>query len=173
MARLMSDMGILRVEVIGAKNLMAGDRSGKSDVSLPLLLSVIDEELMSSLMSALTSMELGCSNRRRRRSKSPYFPLPSSLTLTPRTLSPTWNENFEAMIPSRVSAKFNFEVQDWNTVGSSTDLGGGQIDLASLEPFESQELTIPIVHPEKGEKGHLDVRLLFQPESESIFPLSH
>jgi Ca2+-dependent lipid-binding protein len=77
------------------------------------------------------------------------------------------------MIPSRVSAKFNFEVQDWNTVGSSTDLGGGQIDLASLEPFESQELTIPIVHPEKGEKGHLDVRLLFQPESMSIFPLRH
>lgn len=29
----MVDMGILRVEVIGAKNLMAGDRSGKSDVS--------------------------------------------------------------------------------------------------------------------------------------------
>jgi hypothetical protein len=87
--------------------------------------------------------------------------------LISRTLSPTWNENFEAMIPSRVSAKFNFEVQDWNTVGSSTDLGGGQIDLTSLEPFESQELTIPIVHPEKGEKGHLDVRLLFQPESMS------
>jgi hypothetical protein len=29
---LMVDMGVLRVEVIGAKNLMAGDRSGKSDV---------------------------------------------------------------------------------------------------------------------------------------------
>jgi Ca2+-dependent lipid-binding protein len=124
-----------------------------------------------SLMSVLTLMVLESSSRRLRKSKSPNFPLPSSLT--PRTLSPTWNENFEAMIPSRVSAKFNFEVQDWNTVGSSTDLGGGQIDLASLEPFESQELTIPIVHPEKGEKGHLDVRLLFQPESMSIFPLSH
>jgi Ca2+-dependent lipid-binding protein len=119
-------------------------------------------------MSVLTLMVPGYSNRRPRRSKSPHFPLLSILTLTPRTLSPTWNENFEAMIPSRVSAKFNFEVQDWNTVGSSTDLGGGQIDLASLEPFEAQEMTIPIVHPEKGEKGHLDVRLLFQPESVSI-----
>lgn len=29
------DMGILRVEVIGAKNIMAGDRSGKSDVGPP------------------------------------------------------------------------------------------------------------------------------------------
>lgn len=28
-----ADMGVLRVEVVGAKNLMAGDRSGKSDVS--------------------------------------------------------------------------------------------------------------------------------------------
>jgi Ca2+-dependent lipid-binding protein len=33
---LMIDMGILRVEVIGAKNLMAGDRSGKSDVCSPV-----------------------------------------------------------------------------------------------------------------------------------------
>jgi Ca2+-dependent lipid-binding protein len=81
-------------------------------------------------------------------------------------LSPTWNENFEAMIPSRVSAKFNFEVQDWNTVGTSTPLGGGMVDLAALEPFEAAEMSIPIVHDEKGEKGHLDIRLLFQPESE-------
>ena len=73
------------------------------------------------------------------------------------------------MIPSRVAAKFDFEVQDWNTVGTSTQLGGGRIDLASLEPFELQELSIPVVHPEKGQKGHLDVRLLFQPESRSSF----
>lgn len=133
-------------------------------------------------MSVSILMELGYSSQKPRRSESPsiFCPYPllshscclqavsppdSATDLTSRTLSPTWNENFEAMIPSRVSAKFNFEVQDWNTVGSSTDLGGGQIDLASLEPFEAQELTIPIVHPEKGEKGSLDIRLLFQPES--------
>lgn len=34
-AELIIDMGILRVEVIGAKNIMAGDRSGKSDVGPP------------------------------------------------------------------------------------------------------------------------------------------
>jgi hypothetical protein len=45
----MIDMGILRVEVIGAKNLMAGDRSGKSDVCLPLIPSIIDGELMIAL----------------------------------------------------------------------------------------------------------------------------
>lgn len=70
------------------------------------------------------------------------------------------------MIPSRVAAKFDFEVLDWNTVGTPTDLGRGVIDLASLEPFEVSELSVPIVHSEKGDKGHLDVRLLFQPESE-------
>jgi Ca2+-dependent lipid-binding protein len=69
------------------------------------------------------------------------------------------------MIPSRVAAKFDFDVQDWNTVGSSTALGSGAIDLASLEPFEITEMSIPIIHSEKGEKGHLDVKLLFQPES--------
>jgi hypothetical protein len=45
----MIDMGILRVEVIGAKNLMAGDRSGKSDVCLSPLVFIIDEELMIAL----------------------------------------------------------------------------------------------------------------------------
>ena len=74
------------------------------------------------------------------------------------------------MIPSRVAAKFDFEVQDWNTVGTSTPLGGGRIDLASLEPFELQQLSVPIVHPGKGDKGTLDIRLLFQPESEHLIP---
>lgn len=84
-----------------------------------------------------------------------------------RTLNPVWNESFEAMIPSRVAAKFDFEVQDWNTVGTSTPLGGASIDLAALEPFEIQEMSIPVVHSEKGEKGHLNLKLLFQPESGS------
>ena len=48
-AGLMSDMGILRVEVIGAKNLMAGDRSGKSDVCLPLHYQICLLKLMIAL----------------------------------------------------------------------------------------------------------------------------
>ena len=68
MMKLMVDMGILRVEVIGAKNLMAGDRSGKSDVSPPL--PYCDRRKADdSLMSVSTLMELGYSNRRLRRSK--------------------------------------------------------------------------------------------------------
>jgi len=45
----MIDMGILRVEVIGAKNLMAGDRSGKSDVSS---FSVLDKSKRVKLMKS-------------------------------------------------------------------------------------------------------------------------
>ena len=45
----MIDMGILRVEVIGAKNLMAGDRSGKSDVCLPPHHPILGLELMLAL----------------------------------------------------------------------------------------------------------------------------
>ena len=68
MMKLMVDMGILRVEVIGAKNLMAGDRSGKSDVSPPL--PYCDRRKADdSLMSVLTLMEPECSSRRLRRSK--------------------------------------------------------------------------------------------------------
>jgi hypothetical protein len=49
-------MGILRVEVLGAKNLMAGDRSGKSDVCPPLLQLPSGRMIASddSLMSRLT-----------------------------------------------------------------------------------------------------------------------
>lgn len=68
MMKLMIDMGILRVEVIGAKNLMAGDRSGKSDVCPPLA-DYDRREADDSLMSVSTLMELECSNRRLRRSK--------------------------------------------------------------------------------------------------------
>ncbi len=28
-----------------------------------------------------------------------------------------WNESFEVMIPSRVGAKFGFEINDWDRVG--------------------------------------------------------
>ena len=33
-----------------------------------------------------------------------------------KTLSPVWNESFETLVPSRVAAKFNFEINDWDRV---------------------------------------------------------
>ncbi|WWC72638.1 uncharacterized protein I206_106602 [Kwoniella pini CBS 10737] len=81
-----------------------------------------------------------------------------------KTLSPVWNESFEVMIPSRVAAKFRFEINDWDRVGSATPIGSGVINLADLEPFESADLTLPVVSEKHGEKGSLSVRVMFQPE---------
>ncbi|WVQ85964.1 hypothetical protein IAT38_008132 [Cryptococcus sp. DSM 104549] len=81
-----------------------------------------------------------------------------------KTLHPVWNETFETMVPSRVAAKFAFEIFDWDRVGTATSLGGGLVDLAALEPFEATELTLPVLSEKKGEKGTFSIRMLFQPE---------
>lgn len=41
----------------------------------------------------------------------------------------------------------------------------GLIDLAALEPFEAVEAELPIMHEKGGEKGSMQIRMLFQPES--------
>nr|XP_018259792.1 uncharacterized protein I303_07863 [Kwoniella dejecticola CBS 10117]OBR81950.1 transmembrane protein [Kwoniella dejecticola CBS 10117] len=81
-----------------------------------------------------------------------------------KTLSPVWNETFECMIPSRVAAEFKFIIYDWDRVGSATPIGSGLINLADIEPFESAELTLPVISEKHGEKGSLNVRIMFQPE---------
>ncbi|EIW70089.1 hypothetical protein TREMEDRAFT_71520 [Tremella mesenterica DSM 1558] len=125
-----NNMGVLRVDVLHAKNLMAADRSGKSDPYV---------------VFTLNGQRVFKSETKK------------------KNLSPVWDESFEVMVPSRVSAKFAFEINDWDRVGTSTSLGGGAIDLANLEPFESTEVTLPVVH-EKGDRGTFSIRLLFQPE---------
>jgi Ca2+-dependent lipid-binding protein len=64
-----------------------------------------------------------------------------------------------------------FEIHDWDRVGSATHLGRGKIDLAAIEPFGIQELRLPVVHDKLGEKGSLNLRLIFQPESAYILSL--
>ncbi|WWC92373.1 uncharacterized protein L201_007330 [Kwoniella dendrophila CBS 6074] len=81
-----------------------------------------------------------------------------------KTLSPVWDESFEVVIPSRVAAKFKFEINDWDRVGSATPIGSGFINLADLEPFESTDMTLPVVSEKHGEKGTLSIRVMFQPE---------
>ena len=76
-----------------------------------------------------------------------------------------WDESFEVMVPSRVAAKFNFEIMDWDRVGTATPLGSGPVDLAALEPFEVTEWELPVVPPKGGKDGSVQLRLLFQPES--------
>lgn len=42
-------------------------------------------------------------------------------------------------------------------------MGVGKIDLANLEPFEAQEVTIPLVSSKHGEKGVVRISMTFQP----------
>lgn len=52
-------------------------------------------------------------------------------------------------------------------MGTATHLGDGVVDLAILEPFEATEVELPVTHQKDGEKGSLQIRMMFQPESES------
>lgn len=66
--------------------------------------------------------------------------------------------------PSRVGADFNIEIFDWNQIEQAKSLGAAQIDLAELEPFQAVERQLGLSSHKHGEKGHINVRLLFQPE---------
>ena len=82
-----------------------------------------------------------------------------------KSLSPTWNENFETQVPSRTAAKFYINVYDWDRVGTDTLLGrGGPIDLAALEPFEQIDLSVPLTDAKSGKShGVVRIKLVFRP----------
>jgi Ca2+-dependent lipid-binding protein len=65
--------------------------------------------------------------------------------------------------PSRVGADFGLELFDWNQIEQAKSLGKAQINLEEIEPFQASELDLPLV-TKHGEKGHIKVRLMFQPE---------
>ncbi|KJA26087.1 hypothetical protein HYPSUDRAFT_133560, partial [Hypholoma sublateritium FD-334 SS-4] len=81
-----------------------------------------------------------------------------------KTVTPEWNEPFEVSVPSRVAADFSVEIFDWNQIEQAKSLGIGMIDLASLEPFQAQEILVPLVSGKHGEKGQIRLNLIFQPE---------
>ncbi|KAJ3718444.1 C2 domain-containing protein [Lentinula raphanica] len=81
-----------------------------------------------------------------------------------KTLNPEWNETFPVSVTSRVAADFTVELFDWNQIEQAKSLGFAQIDLAELEPFQAMEKTLSLSSNKHGDKGHLRVRLMFQPE---------
>ncbi|KZO90442.1 hypothetical protein CALVIDRAFT_542695 [Calocera viscosa TUFC12733] len=81
-----------------------------------------------------------------------------------KAVSPEWNENFSATVPSRVAAKFDLEVFDWNQIEQAKSLGVGTIDITDVEPFLASEVTIPISHEKHGDSGEIKLRLLFTPQ---------
>ncbi|KAH6917432.1 transmembrane protein [Coprinopsis sp. MPI-PUGE-AT-0042] len=81
-----------------------------------------------------------------------------------KTLTPEWDESFEMTVPSRVAADFQLEVYDWNQIEAAKLLGVGTVDLASIEAFEATEIKVPLATPKHGEKGYVNLRLVFRPE---------
>lgn len=76
-----------------------------------------------------------------------------------KTLHPAWNEFFETPIKSRIGAKFRVDVYDWDFGDKADHLGATPIDLEALEPFQPQEVTLPL----DGKSGVIRLKLLFKP----------
>lgn len=76
-----------------------------------------------------------------------------------KTLHPAWNEFFETPIKSRTGGKFRVDVYDWDFGDSADYLGGAPIDLSKLEPFQSDEVSLPL----DGKSGAIRLKLLFKP----------
>lgn len=76
-----------------------------------------------------------------------------------KTLHPAWNEFFETPIKSRIGANFRVDVYDWDFGDSADYLGGTPIDLSTVEPFQSQEVSLTL----DGKSGAIRLKLLFKP----------
>ncbi|KAJ5707921.1 hypothetical protein N7488_007722 [Penicillium malachiteum] len=76
-----------------------------------------------------------------------------------KTLHPAWNEFFEIPVKSRIGANFHVDVYDWDFGDSADWLGAAPIELESLEPFQAQEVTLPL----NGKSGAIRLKLLFKP----------
>lgn len=77
-----------------------------------------------------------------------------------KTLHPAWNEFFETNVPSRTGANFKVEVWDWDRGDKDDLLGTAVINLALLEPFKSQEISLAL----DGKSGVIRLKMLFKPE---------
>ncbi|KAJ5929788.1 hypothetical protein N7454_006738 [Penicillium verhagenii] len=62
-------------------------------------------------------------------------------------------------IKSRIGANFHVDVYDWDFGDSADWLGASPIDLEALEPFQAQEVTLPL----NGKSGVIRLKLLFKP----------
>lgn len=77
-----------------------------------------------------------------------------------KTLRPAWNEFFECSVPSRTAAKFHVTVYDWDFADKPDYLGGADINLESLDPFQASESRYIL----DGKSGTIRLRLLFRPD---------
>lgn len=76
-----------------------------------------------------------------------------------KTLHPTWNEAFEVTIPSRTATTFRCDVYDWDFGNKNDLLGGTDIPLAALEPFEQRTFKYTL----DGKSGFVRLKMTFKP----------
>ena len=76
-----------------------------------------------------------------------------------KTLNPSWNEFFVVPITSRIAAKFNVHVMDWDLAGEDDFLGETDINLELLDPLVAKEYKLTL----DGKSGVLRLRLHFKP----------
>lgn len=76
-----------------------------------------------------------------------------------KTLHPAWNEFFETSVKSRIGADFRVDVYDWDFGDKADYLGGANINLEALDPFQSQTITLDL----DGKSGAIRLKLLFKP----------
>lgn len=79
-----------------------------------------------------------------------------------KTLAPKWDEDFDTLVPSRVAARFEVEVFDWNQIERDESLGRANIDLADLEPFQATERVLNLQQTDST-KGTVTIRMVFKP----------
>lgn len=77
-----------------------------------------------------------------------------------KTLNPTWRENFEVLVSSRIAADFRVKVYDWDQFGNDDHLGEAGVDLRALDPLTPQEYRLRL----DGKSGTVRLRLLFRPD---------
>jgi hypothetical protein len=65
--------------------------------------------------------------------------------------------------PSRVDANFQVEIFDWNQLEQSKSLGSAKINLEDIEPFVATERTLVLSSEKRGNKGQLNISMVFQP----------
>jgi len=64
---------------------------------------------------------------------------------------------------SRVGANFQVELFDWNQIDQSKSLGSAKINLEDIEPFIATERTLMLSSEKRGNKGQLQISMVFQP----------
>ena len=56
------------------------------------------------------------------------------------------------------------EVFDWDQFGANESLGKAKIDLEALEPFTPSRISVPLLTSKHGQKGTVNLSLLFTPQ---------